>query len=384
MHKRKVFKLVGFCAAALIINTGARGEGTQFVPEDIEVCPASANVLDPEFDSRTGRMVFSDAQQRLKIAAIRSDGRIASPLCKGTIIDSGLLLSMPGINLLNGAEWGRSENGTDIYYTKLNDQGNSTLARAWQDVSWRTEFLPNGEERGLPLPSIGPGDSQVRLLYFRQKGEDSYEILWRESTDPFNEHSFPGYVGTNSGSAPRWIPGQRAITTTLEDTNGIMQAARYFIGDEVTELLTTDEGEKDEVWMWSAPEFGNDLVFYTVVDGCCIRVYRQIENEWVVINTIRSSDFSANPNIFSPEPFTYKNRSYISMQLASAGRYSPSEIWIAAIDPANPLLRQVSDPSSPAQVRNEPEGFFNATGAYIYYSLVNRSGLSLRRAKTGL
>ena len=384
MRKCDAFKTIGVCVTALMIHADTLGQTVPFVPEDIEVCPAFANVRDPEFDSRGGRMVFSDKRQRLKVAAIRGDGRIASPFCRGEVIDSGLSLKMPGISFFNGPEWGRSENGTEIYYTKLNARGSPALARAWKNVSWNTEFLINGDDRGFPVPSIGPSDAQVRLFYFRPNDDGSYDTLWRESADPFNEHPFPGFVGPNSGGAPRWIPGQRAIATTVEDADGVMQAARYLIDDEVIELLTTDEGEKDEVWMWSAPEFGDDLVFYAVVDGCCIRVYRQLGSEWVVINTIRSTDFSSNPNIFSPQPFVFKGRSYIAMQLASAGRYSPSEIWIAAIDPGKPLLRQVSDPSLPAQVRNEPEWFSNATAAYVYYSEVSRSGFSLRRAKTGL
>ena len=72
--------------------------------------------------------------------------------------------------------------------------------------------------------------------------------------------------------------------------------------------LTFDSGDKYEVWMWCAPEFGNDLVFSTLVDQVELRVYRKLP-----VGPGGSPERTPLPTpvappgnqIFSPEPFVY-------------------------------------------------------------------------------
>ena len=373
--------------ALFVVSAGMIGSciaEPAFVPVDVEVCGASANVRDPEFDSKNRRMLFSDDKQRLKVAGIKLDGSIQSPSCRCEVIDTNLTLSMPGISFFNGGEWAKSQSGLEIFYTKLDTSQRPVLARAWLDGSWRTETLENGTDRAFPGPSSDPLDPNSRLFYWRLLSDGSYEMLWRESTQPSVEHTMPGFIGNNSGGVPRWIPGQRSLTTVLPDAQGTMQAAKYNIDEGSTVFLTADAGNKDEVWMWSAPEFQNQAVFFTVVDGCCIRIYREIGGVWTVVKTVNSADLSSFRNLYSPQPFVYKNKSYIAMQLASGGRYTTSEIWIVAVDPDDNLARQVSDPTLPPGVRNEPEWFVTPLGLFVYYTQVSRGGFSLRRANSGL
>jgi hypothetical protein len=351
--------------------------------DDIQVCPFSANVVDPEFDSTSQRMVFVDQQGRLKIVPLNANGSSKSPGCAGTIIDTGATLGIPGFGLHNGPEWARSQLGAEIYYTKLDANQNPELARAsYGNGAWQVSLLANGDERGLPLATTDVTDPQPRIMYIEALPDGTFPTLWREAHDSRTEMTFPGSVRNLSGSAPRWVTGQRAITTTQPDAQGVEQAIEYSIDSGAVETLTTDAGEKDEVWMWPAPEFDNEPIFFTVADNCCLRVYRQINGAWTVINTINASDFSTYPHIVSPEPFVYKGHSYVSMQLAD-DKNGNSDIWIAAIDPATPLLRQVSDSSTP-HVRNEPEFMSTTSAAYIYYTMIEGSQFSLRRADTGL
>lgn len=44
-----------------------------------------------------------------------------------------------------------------------------------------------------------------------------------------------------------------------------------------------------------------------------------------------------------------------------------TEVWLAAIDPANPLLRLIT-PDAPYRVRNDPEIFVTSNGPRIYYN----------------
>jgi hypothetical protein len=350
--------------------------------DDVQVCPFSANVVDPEFDSASQRMVFVDPQGRLRIVPLKADGTPKTPGCAGTVVDTGATLAVPGFDLKNGAEWARSKLGTEVYYTKLDAGQQPVLARAsFSNGGWKIQLLADGEMRGLPLPTTDANDQQPRIMYVQALPDGTFPTLWREGRDPRTEAAFPGSVSDRSGGAPRWVPGQRAITTTQVDARGIAQAIKYSIDSETIEKLTADRGDKDEVWMWPAPEFGNEPIFITVVNGCCLRVYRQIGGVWTVIHTLDAADFSIYPRIFSPEPFVYKGHSYVSMQLGTE-RNGNSDIWIAAVDASAPLLRQVSDPST-LRIRNEPEFMSTPSGAYNYTTLVG-SQASLRRAATGL
>src|SRR5204863_147969 len=56
--------------------------------------------------------------------------------------------------------------------------------------------------------------------------------------------------------------------------NGVDQVFYRDFDTNVSQQLTFDSGNKYEVWMWRAPEFGNELIFMTLVDDVELRVYR--------------------------------------------------------------------------------------------------------------
>lgn len=375
---------VGF---ALVLLAGLHAlvrSGSTFTPDDVEICPRSAGILDLEFDPTQRRMAFVDLAQQLRVVDLGPDGRSLTRGCRGRVLDSVAVSAMPGIPLRNGPEWGLSQRGVELFYTRLDADGAPSLARAWQQGrSWRTESLELGAQRGLALASQDAADTQSRLLYAGNHPAGFPLILWRESTDAATETFFPGTGNPDSGGAPRWIPGQRALTAMRLDAQGIRQAVRYDIDGGGLERLTEGPGDKDEVWMWSAPEFGGESVFITVTDGCCLDVFRRIDGQWQRIHRVEASSFSPWPRIFSPEPFVYQGRSYVAMQL-SRSKLDISDIWIAAIDPTAPMLRQVSDPAT-AKVRGEPEWLVLPGGVFVYYSTFDAlQRTTIRRAATGL
>lgn len=370
-------------AALLAMVSPFTGAQIAFTPEDVEACPVAAGVVDPEFHSASRRVVFFDREARLKVAALKADGSIANA-CQGTVIDTGVALSVAGFPLVNGAEWAASQQGIELFYTRYDDAGRSVMARAYENGGWRTETLAGSVDRGLPIPSMDGSDPQSRLLYAHGLGNGGYELMWRESTDAGSERAFPAHVLADSGGAPRWVRGQRAITTTLPDAAGVPQAVRVDIDSGVVHPLTSGGARKDEVWMWSAPEFGGDWVFIAVVDRSRLQVWRQQGGQWSVVRVLNAPGFSGRPRIFSPEPYIVNGRSYVVMQL-STDKYSAGDIWITSIDPAQPLLRQVSDPATPGRVRSEPEWAQTPAGVFIYYTQNAGYGrASLRRARTGL
>lgn len=369
---------------ALCLHGSALSQG--FVPEDVEICPPSAQVRDPEFNIRDRTIAFTDAEFRLKVAPIRANATLGRRGCAGRVIDTKVNLSIAGTTFRNGAEWARSLMGPELYYAKTNPDGRLQLARAWPDGSgaWLTELLAGGEDRQLPVASLDETDPQARIFYWRLNADQTTTTFWREASLPETERTFPGFVGPETGGAPRWVPGLRAISTVAPDAQGILQAAVHFVDTGETRLLTSDPVHKDEVWIWQAPEFGNDWTMLTVVDGCCLRVYRQRAGVWLLVNTINAPDLaSTTGRLYSPEPVVYKGRSYVAMQLSAGLRFSPSDIWVVAVDPARPLARQVSIRSSSPRIRNEPEWYHDSSGIYVFYSEVSPAGFALRRARAG-
>lgn len=371
-------------ALATLMFGHAGATHSQFTPQDEEVCPAAAGVVDPEFYSAGRRMVFMDRSNRLKVASLRSDGSLGPGGCRGTVIDERATLSVPGFPLINGGEWALSQRGSEIYYTRLDDSGRVEMAVARENGgTWDVQTLEASSDRGLPIPSMDGSDPQARILYVRSR-DDGYELMWRESTDSTTERAFGAHVVQASGGAPRWVRGERAITTTQLDSNGVAQAVRIDIDTSAVDVLTQDTDPKDEVWMWRAPEFDSARVFIAVAGGSQLRVYREEGASWNLINVLDATAFSARSGIYSPELTIIDGRSYVVMQLSNQ-KVGPSEIWIASIDPSLPLLRQVSDPAATGKVRTEPEWVHTSAGAFIYFTQnEGRGRASLRRAHTGL
>jgi hypothetical protein len=347
----------------LAISNVARA---QFVPDDLEVCPATAGVYDPEFDSDVQRMVYYDERRRLKVAPVRPDGTIVTRDCRGVVIDVRASTSVPNYPLKNGPEWAVSSRGHEIFYTRLNRDGGVGMARAWYDGAWQTEWVAEGEQRGLALPSVDATDPDPRLLYVHSLPDGTYELQWREASDPATEVTFDATIGVDTASSPRWVPGRRAISTTLEDANGVMQAALYDIDADQYEILTTDAGDKEEAWLWQAPEYGGEYLLLTIVDQSTVRVYRELAGDWTAIFSLAANTFSSRPFIFSPEILTYGERSYVLMQLAGH-KVGPGEIWMATIDPVAPDVVMLSDPAELDRVRLEPEWMVTPEGVFVYY-----------------
>jgi hypothetical protein len=376
-HRALVF------VAMVLVGSGLHAQQA-FQVDDIEVCPVSAGVVDPEFSSSSSRMTYVDRERRLRVARIRADGTSLSVDCSGSVIDDDVTVSLPGVPRFNGPEWARSEIGVEIYYTRLDGNGDPQMARAYVNGGWVTEMLAGSMHRGLPIPTTNANDSQARILYVRALDDSDYELMWREVTDPASEVALPAFITEASRGSPRWVRGERAITTTLPDANGVAQAVRYDIDTRYIEVLTSGDFPKDEVWMWSAPEFDGDMVFITIVAGVQLHVYRYQQREWHLIRVLDASGFPGRSRIFSPEPHIVGNRSYVAMQL-SAERRGPSDIWISSIDPAEPLLRQVSEPRGPEQIRFEPEWMTTTGGTYVFYTQGDGvDQYTLRRARTGL
>lgn len=357
-----------------------------FVPLEVEVCPASARVYDPEFDAGSQRMVYFDGRTAVRVAQVLPDGRIAGTDCAGTVVARDASIALPGLPFRNGPEWAVSARGLEIAYTRLDAAGRPSMGLAVQARrGWQVQGLPESGERGLPLVSTDKGDAQPRLVYARITGPGTYVLAARDAFAPGSEVEVPGAVDPTIGGAPRWIPGQRALVFAIPDpASGLRQAARLDIDSGRLQFLTGDDGQKDEAWLWHAPEFGGELALMTVANGCCLRFYREVGGHWTLVREIPASSFSPRPTIISPEILVHEGRSYVAMQVGQS-RVSASDTWMVAVDPDGLPPVQLSDPARPEVARSEPEWHVTAEGVFVYVSASQaRNRFALNRLSTPL
>jgi hypothetical protein len=373
-------------SSVLVAAMLARESHAQFVPNETEVCPASARVTDPEFDRNSQQMAYFDGAGALRVAPVAPDGSIASAGCLGTIVSKNVVISLPGLPFKNGPEWAGSQRGRELYFTRADSAGRAYMARVrFSNGAWRGSNLADSTDRGLALVSDDATDAEPRLVYMHTIGNTgNYELAWREAGRPETEAVVPGVVDTGTGGAPRWLAGSRTLTLGLPDSSGTRQATLYDVDTGMLRTLTTDAGHKDHVWLWPAPEFAGALAMMTVVDGCCLRFYREVAGIWQVTREIKANDFSRRPLIFSPEPVVYDGRSFVVMQLASQ-RIGYSEIWMVEMAATGlpPLL--LSDPARRNLSRTEPEWMVTPSGLFVYVTVSDGSNrFALNLLKTPL
>jgi hypothetical protein len=165
---------------------------------------------------------------------------------------------------------------------------------------------------------------------------------------------------------------------------------------QVTQL-TFDDGDKDALWMWPAPDFGNELLLLALVGKGEIRIYRNLLDpgsstpKWTVIYSVQPA---CGNGFQSPEPFVYANRSYFFMAQSVGRNKYTSEILISNIDSAAPMVRRVTD-NTVLRGRTDPEVFIADMGVFVYYNrrMVDATGKvcttlecseGIYRANTGL
>ena len=372
----RAMQCLGAASMAVALHAGAQ----TWAPNETQISP-QPDLLDPEYNQARAQFTWSDAQGFLWVGNIDpATGLFFPPNGKGFLVDSETITADDTLLTLNGPEWVWSASGDGVAYTKFtssahrNNTARLAFAKPQPDGTWAANFLDSAGARKAPYGSETANDPKPRITYV-DKDKNHY---WREVDDPATEQPLPG---TPIKVGPvRHVRGARAVAYAAP-VNNVQQAFYRDLDTGQVTQLTFDAGDKSEVWMWQAPEFNNEFVFMAMVGNNELRIYRKLSQtesgsaQWTPI----SSAFAPSRDTFtSPEPFTYKGKSYIFLAMIIGNDSFPSEIWIANIDSAAPLLRRVSD-NTLYRARTDPEVFAAASGLYIYY---NRRTLSTTSKKT--
>jgi hypothetical protein len=392
-------------AAAALLPMLATAD--DWVPIDELVSDPTIPILDPEFDPVSNRVAWQIGPTllfdgKLVVGDIDPDtGDILDPSTgiplpqggKGLIIDSNLV----EINKTNnGPEWALSVDGSQIVYTKYDDQSRVSAAYATFDgTNWAPQIMVNGQNRFTPKGSRFANDPSAAAAYFAfvstPEGPDPRLAL---RTLGMPETEIISRIILRGGN---FLPGESAyMSITRRSASQLYQVFVWDYAAPVIRQVTFDTGSKSQSpELWFAPDLGDDMVFTTNVileNFSVARVYRRqdpLNNfNWALEVEIESPD-PAKPYVGSPRPFVFEGKSYIVfMAEVDPTTTGEADIWIADLnpDPLARFYRKVSIDDGPL-ARFDPETYVTNNGPIIYYSRFNEPGggiLTLRRAQTGL
>jgi hypothetical protein len=348
----------------------------KFIVDDDVVSDPDEPLPDPEFDLVGYQISWRDLDKNLWVAPV--DSQTGDLLLEEKVfVDSGLGGG-------DGPSWVYTRDGAQIIYTKSID-GELYVARAWwTGSSWQTEILPDTQGGHSAVGTLNPADENPIIRYFiASPSNPRQSIVWRELDNPSRKGVLPE-TSNGQGAYSRWVEGERSLTYTVP-VEGIRQVFKYDVDTNTVTQITFSSTNKGSVFMWQAPEFNNELVFFVVEndgsEATQIGVYRNIGGSWTKFKTIVPPP-STEQKISSPEFFVYNDKSYVSFATKDT-QGEPKTVWIAGIDPEEEFYRQVSDPNIDT-FRHDPESLVTETGVLIYYTEKIDDQQIIHRTDTGL
>ncbi|MCO5975896.1 hypothetical protein [Ideonella oryzae] len=388
---------------------GGLPAGAQATLPEVQV--STSLLLDYEFDwGRDGvscpscnqgagnaRVAFVDSLRRLWVADVDVlTGNFVPANGRGILVDSNAALTS---TYLNGPEWVNSQLGSQLVYNKYqtgaapSDQTVGLGVASFDGTAWSSTLLGSSLGKVNPIGSGDAGDTAPILHY---QNTSTSAAFARRELEPTSQVALSVCVGTASSSR-RSVPGTHKIIITGVAGAGLYQIFLYDMDTGVTEQLTDEWASLSGAFMWPAPEYGGEYVFFAVRNGQEIVVYRQLPDgqgqpRWTAVLSQGMPD-AAYPFVWSPEYFVHNGRSYIFFQMNAspvALNYTqPSRLAMMGITPETGNIVMLTPDDAPVRARTDPEYFITTQGPFIYYNRYRTvSGLPVSegvwRVDTGL
>jgi hypothetical protein len=349
-----------------------------FDVRDEVVSDLAVSLRDAEFDSASRRLTWQEGEG---VAVWVADvdpltGGISPSDGRGTLVATDVL---PQTIVKNGSEWIHTEGGSAVLYTRT--EGSTpwvVIAEETSPGTWTSRDLVEGYAAFGSLetdraPTFIYMDAASTTRWMRLDGSDGAMFL----PDPllYNPWLVPDtdwlvFTGTEAPSAPFQIGRHDTVTKSFE-------------------VLTACPHGCVEGSLWWSEELGDWLLSAVAWDGpdspTTLVVYQLDGAGWSVLREIVPPAHDGLRYVVSPEVFRFGGLAYVSFQLSTAntnGADTPSEIWIAGLEPGNELMRRVSGAEPLARI--DPEFIWTDERVWVYYSELVGEQRILHRCQTGL
>ncbi len=370
--------MLKYCLFTALLFFSLNRSYSQFVVKDVLAVSPQASIFNPEYNTTLNLVCWESDEGQLWVCGLDPVTRLFNPENgRGTFVTDNL--SPAGVENMNGPEWMLSTQGTQIVYNKnicgIQYPGISTKVLG----GWTSTTLFQYPHAIYSMASSNYADTVARFLF---ETYDDRGIYWVKNTDLNTRYHYPevtlGFFARDNqqiccATNKSRYPGFIETTCSLP----------YF-----TSISNDTIGAP---FMWYDPASNSRLFMYRTNGFKTLKIMQEISQDfWVLYKQFDSPLPEPYIYITSPEPFTCGGQSYISFMAAQsgAGREGlPAEIWIASADPADSLMRRVSDTT--VAIRTDPEPVVFADSAFIYYTdiIVNDQAMvqySVRKCDTGL
>jgi hypothetical protein len=343
------------------------GPQDSWIPVQRAANRAGASVPDPEMHAATGRVTWqTSGGSSMWVADIDpSDGTFIPSDGRGVEVDRDL----GGIGVGgNGPEWVESPTGPQIAYVRPSGSGYALWYAREIGGAWATREMPGRSLGKRPYGQHVEGASEARVIYRKLVGA-AWANAWRVTDDPADDHLLPADVWSHN---TRFALDDESLLIGSRPVGGQLQVFSHHLVTGETAVLTSDLGDKHDPYLVMVPEWGGESAIVALRGEAWdemteIVVYRQVAGAWTPVHIIPTP--AAYPLAASPELFRWNDRTYVSFvatERQQAYRSGPAQVYIAAIDPAQPLQRQVSDIGR--QWRSDPEPYVGGVRPWVYYS----------------
>ena len=374
-----------------------------FVPDAPFVGEVNGSYIDPEFSEGAGQVVFQDIQNRLWIGDLDpATGLFRTATGRDYLVDQDITIIFDrppqGRKFsTNGPEWTHDDQGYCVVYTKVDPAGimQQWLARLIDGKSVVTQLTRGATDCYGNMPSRFQDGKPPRIAYTYEWPIWNAKAAWIFVDRPEEPHPLAGFdyrqMSMWSAVSPEFLFVQRP------EGSPYGQVARANADTGAVQVLTNDEGQKDDPNLFRAPEFGGEICLMANVDNRAIAIYRDLKNPdgfWTRVATLTVPAEFPYQFISSPEPIAPATGlggvSYVALLARqSKDRNSPGSIWVLGLgtDPEKRLVRRVDDTADAARATVlEPEPYVGAHEAYVYYNYFDPATgqHGLRCAKTGL
>jgi acetyl esterase/lipase len=371
--------------------SAAPTNSTGFTPDDVRMGDAQFAYIDPEVLQAEGLAVWLDSQAAVWVGSVDpTTGLFKTPTGRDLRVDTGI---SKWSRYSNGPEWGLDANGPALFYVKDNAQGAGQLWRAeppWDKPKIAQLTHDTETHNWLCEPSVNPASPSTRVIVYHGKPHEPGNVnAWLDEEKPGQLIPF-----TDRMIVARWAYNTNLVTFAYRARPGQTETQQVTLVDTDTgksHVITGDEGNKIDPWLWNAPEFGGELFLAVNVDSRVLALCRDVKRDgspWQRIATLSLPPDAPHPTLKSVEPVNGGRgafgHSYFTVQ-AGDDTDKDTSIWLFGFSPdGQHLVRRLDDGAQTGQParRLDPESFLGERELFVYYTLVGDGPSQLHRCRT--